>query len=180
MALGMAGAHERDSATRALNVVTIVCSIAHLVLFITKPALFDAQFARVGFCATDQGWLHTLEYTFAFQLAAVVVILGLARAYPSSDFSAGARKQVPGILFHALAHLAQVREVPVISFFTKSMAANNEHSVCGNHFDNISTIFRIISHHFGPFLPLFLPCLGTTNRTAPVRGVPEVMGKHPS
>jgi hypothetical protein len=46
----------------ALNVVTIVCSIAHLVLFIAMPELFDAQFARVGFCATDQGWLHTMEY----------------------------------------------------------------------------------------------------------------------
>jgi hypothetical protein len=50
------------TATRALNVVTIVCSIAHLVLFIAMPELFDAQFARVGFCATDQGWLHTMEY----------------------------------------------------------------------------------------------------------------------
>ena len=50
------------TATRALNVVTIVCSIAHLVSFIVMPELFDAQFARVGFCATDQGWLHTMEY----------------------------------------------------------------------------------------------------------------------
>ena len=109
--------------------VTIVGSCVHLALFIAAPELFDARFARVGFCATDEGWLHTMEYTFLLQLAAVLVLLGLARAYPLSNFSGEARKQVPGILFHALAHLAQVREVPIISFFTKSMAANNEHSV---------------------------------------------------
>jgi hypothetical protein len=113
---------------RALNVATVMGSIAHLVLFIAVPEWFDAQFVRVGFCATDQGWLHTLEYTFVFQLLAILVLLGLAAAHPSSDCAGKARKQVPGIFIHALAHLAQVRDVPVLSFFTKSMAANNDHS----------------------------------------------------
>ena len=126
----------------SLNVVTIVFSIAHLILFVRQPELFDNEFARVGFCATDRGWLHTLEYTFLFQLAAVLVLLSLAIANPSSGFSAEAIKQVPGILFHALAHLAQVREVPVISFFTKSMAANNEHSV----YDLMETRVEAVQH----------------------------------
>ena len=126
----------------SLNVVTIVVSIAHLILFVRQPELFDNQFARVGFCATDRGWLHTLEYTFLFQLAAILVLLSLAIANPSSGFSAEAIKQVPGILFHALAHLAQVREVPVISFFTKSMAANNEHSV----YDLMETRVEAVQH----------------------------------
>eukprot|EP00040_Diaphanoeca_grandis_P005405 m.32712 g.32712 ORF g.32712 m.32712 type:complete len:269 (+) comp16683_c1_seq1:210-1016(+) len=128
--------------TRVLNVATIVCSTAHLGLFVVSPELFDAQFARVGFCATDQGWLHTLEYTFLFQLAAVLVLIGLAVARPSSGYSTEARKQVPGITLHALAHLAQVREVPVISFFTKSMAANNEYSV----YDLMETPTEAVQH----------------------------------
>ena len=95
------------SVTRALNVATIVCSVAHFVAFIAAPELFDRNFARVGFCATDKGWMNTLEYTFWCQLAAVSVLLVLAHANPASNFSRDARKEVPGILFHALAHLAQ-------------------------------------------------------------------------
>lgn len=82
------------------------------------------------------------RYTFIFQLASVLVLLGLATANPQSDFSTEARGQVPGILFHALAHLAQVREVPVISFFTKSMTENNEHSV----YDLMVTPMEAVQH----------------------------------
>ena len=139
---GTAKCSELETSATSLNVVTIVFSIAHLILFVRQPELFDNEFARVGFCATDRGWLHTLEYTFLFQLAAVLVLLSLAIANPSSGFSAEAIKQVPGILFHALAHLAQVREVPVISFFTKSMAANNEHSV----YDLMETRVEAVQH----------------------------------
>jgi len=127
---------------RVLNVITVVCSVVHLVLFIAIPDLFDARFALAGFCATDQGWLHTLEYTFSFQLMAVLILLGLATAYSPSNNSTEARKQIPGVLLHALAHLAQVREVPFISFFTKSMAANNEQSV----YDLIKTPTEAVQH----------------------------------
>jgi len=115
--------------TRVLNMATIAGSVGHLVGFVGSPGRFDPQFAAVGFCATDQGSMHTLEYTWWISLLAIAALVGLAAAYPASGFSGEALQQAPGIFFHALAHLAQVREIPVISFFTKSMAANNEHSV---------------------------------------------------
>jgi hypothetical protein len=92
-----------------------------------------------------------------FQLASVLVLLGLATANPLSDFSPEARAQVPGILFHALAHLAQVREVPIISFFAKSMAANNEHSV----YDLMETPAEAMQHVI--FFTLFFYAILASN-----------------